>query len=139
MKSYLMRIIFFIAITSFVISCSTIKIDSATRRIVYPGIPSGKTSMNYEVLFNSNNSFAIKKVTVGDVIVENYSIQNIESQIFEDVKKNNFDSGKYKLMFKSFDISEDGSNNKVIIEVIQKGKTKIISTIVVEKEPTYRK
>jgi major membrane immunogen (membrane-anchored lipoprotein) len=138
MKNYLIRIVFFFAVTSFVLSCSTIKIDSATRSIVYPGIPSGKTSMNYEVLFKSNNSFAIKKITVGDVIVENYSIQNIVTQVFEDVKKNNFDSGNYKLMFKSFDISKENNNN-VIIEVIQKGKTKIISTVVVEKEAIHKR
>jgi len=138
MKNYLIRIVFFFAVTSFVLSCSTIKIDSATRSIVYPGIPSGKTSMNYEVLFKSNNSFAIKKITVGDVIVENYSIQNTVTQVFEDVKKNNFDSGNYKLMFKSFDISKENNNN-VIIEVIQKGKTKIISTVVVEKEAIHKR
>ena len=138
MKNYLIRIVFFFAVTSFVLSCSTIKIDSATRSIVYPGIPSGKTSMNYEVLFKSNNSFAIKKITVGDVIVENYSIQNTVTQVFEDVKKNNFDSGNYKIMFKSFDISKENNNN-VIIEVIQKGKTKIISTVVVEKEAIHKR
>jgi hypothetical protein len=139
MKNILIRIFFFFAVTSFVFSCSTIKIDSATRSIVYSGIHSGKTSMNYEIFFNSNNSFAIKKITVGDAIIESYSIQNVESQVFEDVKKNNFDSGNYKIMFKSFDISEDGKNNNVIIEVIQKGKTKIISATVEEKKPIRRK
>jgi len=139
MKRYLLRIVFFITITSIVISCSTIKVDSATRSVVYPGISSGKTSMNYEVLFTSNSSFSIKKITVGDVVIENYSLQNIETQVFEDVKKNEYDIGNYRLIFKSFDVSKEGDNNKVIIEVIQKGKTKMISAIIEEKKPVHRK
>lgn len=139
MKNILMRIFFFLSITFSVVSCSTIKIDSATRNIVYPGIPSGKTSINYEILFNSNYSFSIKKITVGDAIIENYSIQNVESQVFEDVKKNDFDTGDYKLIFKSFDISKKDENNKVVIEVIQKGKVKIITAIIEETKTVHRR
>lgn len=139
MKNILIRIFFFLAITSFIVSCSTIKINSATRSVVYPGIPSGKISTNYEVLFNSNYSFSIKNITVGDAIIDNYSLQNIETQVFEDVKKNDYDIGNYRLIFKSFDVSKEGENNKVIIEVIQKGKTKMISAIIEEKKPVHRR
>jgi len=139
MKTKLLRVLLFISIVSFVASCTSVKINSATRNIVYPGIPSGKISMSYEVVLNSNFDFSISKIIIGEKEISIYSLQDQETHAFVNVKKNDYKAGSYKLVFKSSKVYKDGENNKVTIEIIQKGKTKVITAIVTDKKPVHKR
>jgi hypothetical protein len=132
-------IVIFLSFISVILSCATIEINTASRNIVYPGISSGKTYVDYEVVFKSNDRFAIKTVLVDDQPINNYSIQNLDSQIYIDIKKNDFEAGVYRLGFRLFDINKVVENNKVALEIIQKGEIKIISSLIVDKKPIYKK
>lgn len=135
MKKY----VFFLVVLVFMVSCKTVKIDSAVRNIVYPGVQSAKPYMYYEVVFNAPNQFSINKVLLGEKTIDQYNLQKAETNGFLDVKKNDFDAGKYKLQFKSFDIYKNGENNMLKIEVLIKGKIKTISTTLIEREAVHRK
>ena len=139
MKMKFLRVLFFLSIVSFVVSCASVKINSASRNIVYPGIPSGKISMNYEVGLNSSFDFSISKIIVGEKEISVYSLQDIETQAFVNVKKNDYKAGNYKLEFKSPEVYKNGENNKVTIEIIQKGKTKVIVATVIDNKPVHKR
>jgi hypothetical protein len=139
MKNKYVNIFLITSILLLVVSCSTLKVEYAHRRIVYPGISSGKTKMSYEIGFSANNNFSINEIKLENSVIERYSIQNQQTKAFVDVKKNDFSAGKYKLFFSSFDIYKKGENNRLIIKVNQKNKNKIISVIVQDKEPIRKR
>ncbi len=134
----ILNIFIFIIIVLFS-SCRTIKINYGTRNIVYPGIKTGKTSMSYKVEFKSNTDFRINKILLENDLIKRYSIQNSETKVFEDVNKNNFKKGVYKIIFKTFDVYKDNKNNMVTIVLEQNNKNKTIKIPVINTKDKHRK
>jgi hypothetical protein len=121
------------------ISCTSLKINSAKRNIVYPGVPSGNTLMKYELIINSQTQFSINRISLKDETIDVYSVQDINTQVFMDIKKNLFEPGEYKLSFSSKFISKNQEDNKITIEFKIRGKTKIISVLPKEMPPVRRR
>ena len=108
-------------------SCSSVKINTATRKIVYPGVSSGKESMVYEIVFKASSEFTIDEILLEGNSISNYSIQNINTRIYEDVGKNNFKAGDYKLIFKTSEIDDTENNNMLTLLLIEKEHKRKIS------------
>ncbi len=138
-KQNLFKLVLFLSMVSFLISCGTMGIQSSSYTIVYPGIPSGKTYTAYETVFYSKYSFSIQKITIGGRAIRNYSIQNTKTQVFVDVKKNDYEGGSYKLIAKTYGTSMHKGENIVSIKINQKGKVKGISAKIIKKASIHRR
>ncbi|UBM61275.1 hypothetical protein LA303_07540 [Candidatus Sulfidibacterium hydrothermale] len=136
-KRLLLVSLFLILVTGFE-SCKTIAIESASRNLVYPGVPRGKIYMNFSVVFSSKDNFSIKRVMLGDSVIKRYSLQDLKTQVFLDIKKNQFGPGKFKLIFKSYDLRKN-KKNQVFLTIVRNGRPKTISAFADLKKPVYRR
>ena len=136
-KSLLCVFLFLILVTGLQ-SCKTIAIESASRNLVYPGVPSGKIYMNFSIVFSSKDNFSIKKVMLGDSVVKRYFLQDLKTQVFLDIKKNQFSPGKFRLIFKSYDLRKS-KGNQVFLTIVHHGRPKTISTFAELKKTVYRR
>ena len=139
MRKLFFNLVIMLAITLLISSCSTVKIEYANRKIVYPGIPSGKTKMKYEIGISAKNNFSINSISLENSIIDNYSLQNKQTQVFDNVKKNDFKAGNYILFFSSLNVYKKGEKNKMTIKVSQKNKKKTIPVIVQDKAPERKR
>ena len=103
-------------------------------KIVYPGISTGKTYLVSEVIISSKQTFSIESVLFGDKKVSDYSLQNMKSNIFVDVKKNSFEEGEYKLIFKTDYVEDLNDNTEISITLNSDGNLKTITKdVIVDK------
>jgi hypothetical protein len=139
MKRHFLSLIVLFVSGVILISCNTVEIVSSTRTLVYPGVATAKTTMNYEVVFKSNSDFSINTVLLNNDTIKSYFIQNVQTQVFEDVKKNSFNAGEFKLTFKSLKLYKPGENNKIAIDILVKGKRKVIKIDAIDGKPVHRR
>ncbi len=133
------RVTIFIFIIIIFSSCTSVKISSATKNIVYSGIKNGKNTMNYQIVFNSKMDFSINVVLLEGNLIEKYSVQNIKTKVFESVSKNLFKAGAYKIIFKTSDINKDNKMNIVTLNIKQNGNDKVFKTTVINAKNEHRK
>ncbi len=133
------RATIFIFIIIIFSSCTSFKINSATRNIVYSGIPSGKNSMKYQIEFKSKTDFSINAILLENNLIEKYSVQNINTKVFESVNKNLFKAGAYKIILKTYDINKDNKINIVTLKIKQNGNDKVFKVTVVNTKDEHKK
>ena len=133
------RVTIFIFIIIIFSSCTSVKISSATRNIVYSGIQNGENTMNYQIEFNSKMDFSINAILLENNLIEKYSVQNIKTKVFESVNKNLFKAGAYKIIFKTSDINNDNNMNIVSLNIKQNGNDKVFKTAVINTKNKHNK
>ncbi len=129
----------FIMAALFSASCVSLKLNSATKRKVYPGTPQGREYVSYELSLTSSKGFSIKDLKLGDKPIESYSMQNQKTLVYEDVKKNDFAAGNYKLFFKVYESGAVSDNDTITLTINQNGKDKTFRSAVVPLEALHKR
>jgi hypothetical protein len=137
MKNRHLKYLSLLIVVFIISSCSTLKIHSANKSLVIPGISKAKKFMLYKVEFNSNQNFSIDKIVLGNKPINTFSIYNADTKLYENVDKNSFKKGTFLLSFKL--LNSNTENNTVTLYVKQGKRTKTISTELKTTNTIYRR
>lgn len=120
------------------ISCGShnLLVDSASKRIKYPGIPSGKPYVVYTIEFKSEKEFLIDEIKLNNT--ESYDFSLFSSNLKNYVKsKENNPNGSYILSFKTTNVKEIDKEDYVMFYLKVDDKLKKLK-IPVEKKEAFR-
>lgn len=92
------------------------QISSSSKRIKYPGIPSGKSFVEYTIAFKSEKEFVIDGIKLNNQKSVDFSLFSSELKNYVKSAENN-SKGSYILSFKTSSIKEIDNEDYVMLNL----------------------
>ncbi|WP_144896222.1 hypothetical protein [Lutibacter sp. Hel_I_33_5] len=129
------------AVLMIISSCTddVLTINSASKRINYPGIRTVEPFIKFTIQFKAKTSFTIHQVKLNDTEeIKNFKFYNIEKNVLIN-SGTEVGKGSYIISFKTMDIKKIDTLDEVFIYAESNNKTLKQKVLIVKNEPLKKR